>query len=217
MRGFILSGAALALTTLAGPRPASAAAPPARAARTVTVRNTRGVPVVVYLERGDFDTRLGTIAANAQGVLPVPRFMNADETARIVVEPKVGTDLASPDLTLPAEGSLKILVTPNDVGYVPTPRPVIPNLDPNATTLTVDNPRDEAVDVFLEKGVFDTRIGTVKANQLRTFDIPPYLARDESQVQLFLRPKRGFDLSSQFLTLRPKAHLEVVVPKRDQS
>ena len=216
LRGSILTGATLALAALCAPLAARAASPPTKAARTVIVTNTRSVPVDVYVESGGFDTRLGSVAAGARKELKVPKYLDSEhEDARIVVHPQIGEDLASPDLTLPAHGSVKILVAPNDVGYVPQPIAVIPGLDAQKTTITVDNKRDDAVEVELQEGDFDTTIGTVPAKRLQTFDIPAYLvSRDGSQAQIYLHPKRGFDLSSQFLTLLPKAHLEVVVPKR---
>lgn len=214
LRELILTGTTFGLAALAAPLPAFAASPPALATHTVTVTNARSVPVAVYAEQGVFDTRIGTVGANSQKELTLPKYEDPLEDVRIVVHPELGEDLESPDLTEPLAGSMKLFVPNNDVGWVPVPQPFVPGIDPNRTTVTVSNPSDETVKVLLEKDVFDTNLGTVEPNQIKTFDIPSYLAEEEAQVQLFLRPAKGFDLSSQFLDLHPKAHYEVVVPKR---
>ncbi len=62
-----------------------------------------------------------------------------------------------------------VLVPTNDDGYVaPPPRERIPNPGPGTTTVTVKNERDQPVVVFVERGDFDTRIGTVPPNHEST-------------------------------------------------
>ncbi|MGD8322688.1 MAG: hypothetical protein PVJ02_19720 [Gemmatimonadota bacterium] len=212
LKGLMLTGGTLALAALTIPSAALAASPPSKASRTIAVDNTRPEPVVVYLERGEIDAKLGTVGANSIGDLTVPRYLDLDETARVVVHPAQGTDLRSPDITVPDHGTLKVLVPNNDTGYLPQPRIMMPDLDPNATTLTVENPRAQSVSVVIQSGDFDRTIGTVGADQTRTFTLPASLTRDSQNVQLFLRPEEGLDLSSQYITLNPRAHLEVTVP-----
>lgn len=213
LKGLMLASGALALTALTLPTSALAASPPSTSARTVTIDNNRPVPVVVYLERGEIDAKLGTVGADAEGVLSVPKYLDLDETARIVVHPQVGLDLRSPDITVPKQGTLKVLVPDNDTGYLPQPKELMPGLNPDATTLTVENPRSDAVDVTIQYGQFDKRIGTVGPGQVHTFDLPQWLTHESTDVQLFLEPKTGLEMSSQDITLRPKAHLEVTVPQ----
>lgn len=212
-RGLILAGSTFALAALAGPGPALAAGPPPRAPSTVTVQNNRPVPVRVYLERGEFDIPLGTVNADQEGVLPLPRYVERDETIRFIVQPTRGMDLASQDVTLPARGTLAIFVPRNDVGYRPRARDVIPNPGPGTTTLTVRNPRDEDVEVIVEKEDVDQALGTVPPDASRTFELPSWLTAEPSEVQIFLHPRTGLDFSTSFVTLRPEAHLEVKVPR----
>jgi hypothetical protein len=213
LESLVLAGATLALGTLVTPGPVSAVGPPAKHAPTVTVQNNRPVPVDVYVERGDLDMRVGTVNAEQEGVLPLPAWLENGESVRIVVHPKRGIDLESPDVRIPRTGTLPVLVPLNDTGYFPPPRDVIPTPGPDATTLTVENSRDEPVDVYVERGEFDTHLGTVEPVHFRTFDLPPSLAREEADVQVFVRPRSGFELSSPFFLLTPHAHLEVKVPR----
>jgi len=211
--GLVVVGATLAIGALLTPGPASAASPPARRAATVTVQNDRTVPVDVFLEQGDFDIRLGTVAADREGVLAVPRYLDRDERIRIIVQPRKGLEMESPYVHLPVTGTLPVLVPVSESGWVPQPRELIPNPGPNTTTLTVENQRDQTVDVSVEFGEFDKDLGAVEAQHIRTFDLPKWLAREEGDVQVFIHPQKGFDLSSQYVQLKPHAHLEVKVPR----
>ena len=213
--GSLVAGAALALGTVITPRPVSAVGPPLRRASTVTVQNDRSVPVDVFVEQGDFDIRLGTVAAEREGVLTVPKYLDRDENVRIIVQPKEGLEMESPYVQLPTTGTLPILVPLNNSGWIPQPREYIPNPGTNTTTLTVDNQRDQSVDVTVEFGEFDKDLGTVEPDHIHTFDLPKWLARDERDVQVFIHPQKGFDLSSQYVQLKPHAHLEVKVPPTD--
>ena len=208
-----VAGATLALGTLVTPGLVSAVGPPARHAPTLTVQNDRPVPVDVYVERGDFDMRVGTVPADREGVLPLPAYLENGENVRIVIHPKHGLDLESPDVSIPMSGTLPVLVPLNNLGYRPQPHDVIPTPGPDATTLTVENSRDQPVDIYVQRGEFDTHLGTVEPLHFRTFDLPPSLAREEADVQVFVLPRSGFELSSPFFLLTPHAHLEVKVPR----
>lgn len=182
-------------------------------AGTITVDNARAVPVVVYLERGVFDTRLGTVAAHSKQTLDLPRYTAEDGAVRVFVHPEGGFDLATQDLTLKPGGNVDIYVPTNEVGYLPPPPPeMIPNPGPGTTTVTVKNPRAEPVTLFVERGEFDTRIGVTPPNEERTFELPEWLAKDRASVELFVHPERGRDLASQHFELTDGAHLLVKVP-----
>jgi len=182
---------------------------------TVTVDNTRPVPVVVYMDRGPFDTRLGTVAPHTKATLQLPRYLAEGETVQVFVHPEGGEDLASQDVTVNKGQNIDVLVPTNDAGYVPPPPPEkIPNPGPGITTVTVQNARNEAVTVFLEQGEFDTRIGTVAPNKEKTLTIPAFLTRDRPSVEIFVHPEGGLDLASQTFDLKPDAHLLVKVPAR---
>ncbi|MGD8321455.1 MAG: hypothetical protein PVJ02_13405 [Gemmatimonadota bacterium] len=214
LKALMLTGGTLALAALTFPTTAFAAsAPPAAtSSRTLSVDNARPEPVDVYLDRGEFDVKLGTVGAHSVGVLTIPKYLDVNETAQIVVHPKYGFDLASQDIQVPVQGTLKVLVPDNDTGYLPQPRFTMPGLDPNVATLTVNNPRAQSVRVDIEYGEFNKHLGTVGADQTHTFNLPAWLTREPNDVQIYLTPKKGFDMSSRFFTLKPKAHLEVTVP-----
>jgi len=102
-------GAHLALEVPKGmnptPRPAeemTATLPPNElAATTVTVTNERDVDVVVYLENGDFDVRLGTVPANSTRTLGVPeRYARGQQSIDMIVHPERGFDLETQTLDL---------------------------------------------------------------------------------------------------------------------
>lgn len=211
--GTLVAGATLVVGTMVTPGPVSAAGrPPQRKALTVTVQNDRPVPVDVYLEQGALDLNLGSVQADREGVLALPTWLDRDEDVRILIHPTEGLDLESPDLEVPVSGTIPVLVPLNNTGWRPQPRDMIPNPG-KATTITVDNQRDQAVDVYVERGEFDTDLGTVEPLHFRTFDLPKALAREEADVQVYIHPKAGFDMASQYFLLKPHDHLEVKVPK----
>ena len=210
-----LKGLVLTLGTfglIAAPTAVLAASPPVKSPPAVRVENTRPVPVVVYLERGELDTRLGTVAPDATKTLALPRYVDQDQEARVLVQPKDGFDLSSQDITVPKAGTLNVLVPENSSGYMPPPADVIPNPGVGTTTMTVENPRNDKVTVYVEYGDFDTKIGTVPADGIITLDIPAWLTRDQQDVTVFLHPHNGLDLETGQFTLKKGAHLEVKVP-----
>jgi anti-sigma-K factor RskA len=102
-------GAHLALEVPKGmnapPQPAremTATLPPNEmAATTVTVTNERDVEVVIYLENGDFDVRLGTVPASSTRTLSVPeQYAHGQQSIDLVVHPERGFDLESQTLDL---------------------------------------------------------------------------------------------------------------------
>jgi len=180
---------------------------------TLTVDNARDVPVVVYLERGSFDIRLGTVPAHRKETLTLPRTMENGEQIQVFAHPEGGSDLATEELTVQVGGNLTIYVPTNNVGYVPPPPPrTIPNPGEGTTTVTVQNNRAVPVTVFVERGDFDTRIGTVPPNQELTLLVPEWLAREKPSAEIFVHPEGEVDLESWILDLSPGAHLFVKVP-----
>lgn len=180
---------------------------------TLTVDNARNVPVVVYLERGSFDMRLGTVAAHDQQIVKLPPSLKNGEEVQVFVHPEGGVDLGTQDLTIRDGMNLTVIVPTNDVGYVSTlPKEVIENPGEGTTTVTVQNSRSVQVTLFLERGDFDIRLGVVPAHQDRTLAIPAWVMEQEDSVELFLHPEGGVDLGSQTFHLEPGAHLLVKVP-----
>ncbi len=209
-------GKALRVAALVTAVSAGSAAPGmGQAKTTVTVENARDVPVVVYLERGRFDTRLGMVGARATGILPLPSWLENGEKIRFTVHPEGEFDLTTEDQHKVSSGhSIDLYVPRNDVGFVASETPAAPtiaNPDVDAATVTVDNPRNEPVVVFLENGDFDTRIGTVDAHSEDTFSLPKALTQDRPTVDIFVHVEGGMDLHSETFAIAPRAHLMVKV------
>jgi hypothetical protein len=180
---------------------------------TVTVTNTRSVPALVYLEGGLFDIRLGMVGAHSEEMLPLPVHLERGTVLKIFVHPEGSRDLATPDLTYAPGEDFRIYVPENDVGYVrPPPAEVIPNPGEGTTTITVKNSRSETVTLFVERGNFDVRLGTIPPNQEKTLIVPERLLEGHRSVELFVHPEHGLDLASEMFELEPGAHLLVKVP-----
>lgn len=180
---------------------------------TVTVDNTRSVPVMVYLEGGLYDVRLGMVDPHSDKTLALPVHLERGAVLKIFVHPEGSRDLATPDLTYEPGKDFRIYVPDNDVGYVPPPPPeVIPNPGEGTTTITVKNSRPETVTLLMERGAFDIRLGTVPANQEKTITLPKRLVDGHRSVELFIHPEHGLDLASEMFELKPGAHLLVNVP-----
>lgn len=111
----------MVMVTVAATLLALAAAPVAaqqerQESATITVRNTRKEPVVVYLDEGEFDIRLGTVGPRGIRTLELPSFLAEGEKVIVFVHPEGGTDLATPGFTVRKGENLDILVPRNDVG-----------------------------------------------------------------------------------------------------
>jgi hypothetical protein len=208
----ILAGAVTVLTGAAVD--SSAGQQDSRSLPPVIVDNTRDVPVLVYLERGSFDTRLGTVPPHSREALPLPAFVTIGSEVQVFVHPEGEMDLASSLFTVEPGNELVLMVPASNVGYVPPPRhaEIIPDPGVGATTVTVMNPRNVPVTLFLDRGVFDTRIGTVPANSELTLAIPEQLADEGGTAEFFIHPEKELDLASQSFELKPGAHFLLRVP-----
>ena len=179
----------------------------------LSVNNIRDVPVVVYLDRGNFETRLGTVEAHQKVKLPLPPYVEDGDQIDVIVHPEGGVDLASGNMTVHFGKELYVWVPDNNVGYVPPPPPrTIPNPGAGITTVTVENDRSVPVTVYVEHGNFGTRIGTVPANEELTLLIPEMIVREQTEAEIFVHPEGEADLASWTFQLRHGAHLFVKVP-----
>jgi hypothetical protein len=209
-----------ACALMLAPAPASAQAPraPTQHRSTLQVQNDRTVPVTVFIDRGDFDVRLGQVAAMRTATLSLPRWVTeGDAKVEIFVHPAGENDLASQEFDVRPGAQLAMIVQPGDApAWQPSPEDtmssVLPVADLKATTVTVENPRKDDVTVYVEQGDFDIRLGTVRAGQTHTLRIPEGIADQRASVELFVTPEHGFDLSSQSFELRRGAHLGLKVP-----
>lgn len=183
----------------------------------VTVQNDRKVPVTVYLERGQFDQRLGEVPAQRTAVLPIPGWAVREHLAvKIAAHPEgADEDLETQTISLMAPARLGMVIPAT--GDMPTPSDtmseVIPPEELADATLTVDNPRDEAVTVYAEHGLFDVRLGRVPPHGRVTLPFPKSVVLPTNTLEIFVHPDGGFDLASEKLTVKPGAHLGLRVPK----
>ncbi len=190
-----------------------------RAPATIQVQNDRKVPVTVFIERGDFDVRLGKVDAMRTATLTLPDWVLAgDSRVEIFVHPEGEFDLASQSFEVTPGARLGMVVQPFDApAWSPAPddsmSAVLDCGDLKATTVTVENPRKEPVTVYVEQGDFDIRIGSVHAGQTKTLRIPETIAEKQDDVELFVAPEHGLDLSSQAFQLTRGAHLGLKVPR----
>jgi hypothetical protein len=206
----IVLGAVLVAFATFGP---AAAQEGNRNAPTVTVENARGVPVTVYLERGLFDVRLGTVSPHGSQVFNLPPYLTEGEKVQIFAHPDGSVDLGTQELTVRRGEHLTLLVPASDVADVPElHEEVMPNPAEGAATVTVQNGLAKQVTVFVERGEFDIRLGTVAANREQTLTLPSSMADENNEVDLFVHPAGGVDSTTQTFELTPGAHLVLEVP-----
>ena len=182
----------------------------------ITVQNERKVPVTVYLDYGRFDRRLGVVPAQQVKTLAVPGFaVKGRRTLRLYVHPEGEVnELATQTFTLAPPGRIALLVPP--AGGMPvsadTMTEVIPPEALDDATLTVENPRDRAVTIFVQQGRFDVRLGTVPAHGRVTLRFPKNVVLPSRSILVTVQPEGGRDLSSQTMSVKRGEHLGLRVP-----
>lgn len=214
MKGLMMIGG---LTAMVGFVPSGPVHPPKtkQHSATVTVDNTRGVPVTVYLDQDQSNVSLGTVAADTKATLALPPYLLDGDEIGFTVHPTRGEDLGVENLTFQEGKDLRLFVPKSNDGYIPPPPPVkILNPGPGTTTVTVVNPTDQSVTVTLQHGGFDTSLGVAPAGRETTLVVPPAIAFGNPEVQIFLTPNGGLDLDTPTFTLNRDAHLMVTVPEK---
>ena len=182
---------------------------------TVEVQNNRTVPVTVDLEYGAFDHRIGVVPPMQTESLSLPGWIPGQDDVRLFVHPEDGRDLETPSLTLRPGMTLALLVpargpVPAEPAETMTERLTTEEL--SHTTLTVDNPRSQAVTVYADQGPFDVRLGTVAAHTRETLKLPDSALYAAPDLQIVVHPEGGWDLASETLTVRRGEHLGLRVP-----
>ncbi len=211
-KGLMTTGAA-ALLAIASFGPASAQMGKATSP-TLTVENNRPEPVTMYLEGGQYDTRLGVVPAHETETLGLPSSLEDGQEIQIFAHPEGGIDMASQDLIVDRKAEMMVLVPNNNVGYMgKTPEPEIPNPGKNTTTVTVENDRAVPVTIFVERGEFDTRIGTVAPNAETTLMVPDWIAKESDEAVLYAHPEGQDDLGTWRFEMSPGVHLFLKVPQ----
>ena len=184
----------------------------------VEVQNERDVPVTVYVQYGLFDRRLGEVAAGQSATLAVPEWATRDRaTLRLLVYAAGdAADLGSKAFVVQSPGRLALVIPAR--GWTPpapedTMTAVLATEEVEATTITVENPRDRAVTVYAEHGQFDVRLGRVPAGGRATLKMPKAVVGRDRSVRIFVHPDGGTDLASSLLRVKRGEHLGLRVPK----
>lgn len=180
----------------------------------VEIQNNQKVPVTVDLEYGAFDHRVGMVPPMQTESLPLPGWVPSVGAVQLFIHPAGGWDLETQSLMI-RPGETLALVVPA-TGPVPDPTETMTEqLTPAEllqTTLTVDNPRSQAVIVFAGQGMFDVRLGQVPAHARETLKIPAAALNSGPSIRILVHPEGGWDLASETMVIRRGAHLGLRVP-----
>ncbi|MEO5814737.1 MAG: hypothetical protein ABIT20_05610 [Gemmatimonadaceae bacterium] len=217
MRALIFVSTVASLATISTPASVRAQAPDTRDSTlaTVQVQNDRTVPVTVFVDRGEFDVRLGTVAPLQSATLRIPKWMSTENSdVRIYFHPEGAADLETETFAVHPGTRIGLVVPLGNLTLASniTPEPMVaalPDSDVDATTITVENPRNVAVTIYLERGDFDTRVGTVPAGRTATLRLPP---TGGQWVEIFVHPEGGLDLCSASFPVKHGDHLGLEVP-----
>lgn len=187
---------------------------------TVRVQNDKKVPVTVFIDRGEFDVRVGVVGPMQTATLKLPSWVvNGGSDVQLFVQPEGGNDLESQDFPVHPGVQLGVLVPSGDRLWSSEPAAakmtaVIPPNELSATTLTVENERPVSVVMYVDQGDFDVRLGTVAANSTATLTLPQWIVSRRESVEIFAHPVNGQDLESTRLDLRKGEHLGLRVASK---
>jgi len=201
----ILPGS-LCATTPVPPTPAS-----------LVVQNDRSAPVTVYVEQGNFDLRVGAVAADTIATLRLPKgVIWGQRDVRILAHPYSGFDVETRRLDVRPGARIGVLVPPAGERIavrVGTGEPVMRDPHPGspATSVTVRNDGDRKVAMFVEQGAFDTRLGSVSPHATATLRIPTWLVNRRDVVLLADR-ENGLDFRTPPMRILKGHHLGMIVP-----
>jgi len=192
----------------------SAAEPKPTEATAVTVDNELSTPVRVYLEHDDIDMRLGVVAAGDNASFMIPSWLVQDgEEVQLFVNPGKGFEESTGLIPLEPSEHLEVVVPaagkPN--GHrASTPAPAW-----NApTTVTVQNNLSERAKIYVERGMFDVKLGSVPAGGSMVFDLPSWILNGDDAVSVYARTKHGLEQTTGILEVHRGERLGVVIPRR---
>lgn len=101
-------------------------------------------------------------------------------------------------------------------GQIPQKLPPSVTTDTANNSVTVQNNRKVPVTIYLEAGVFDRRLGTVPALEMRTLPLPAWAVRGTSTVRLFAHPADEMeDLATEKFQLQPPGRIGMVIRTRE--
>lgn len=182
--------------------------------KAVMVQNDRHEAIRFYVESGNLDQLVGSVAPNATAQLQLPAwaadrkrslrmFAVSEATAQLIARYEVSARtgemiglLVPPAAGLPRSDSL-LITLPRGIG--------------SAATVTIANERSQPVTVFAEQGLRYVRIGEVAANQQGTLPLPKSILSGKDGVRIFARPVGAPARSTQALTLKEGDHISVIV------
>jgi hypothetical protein len=178
---------------------------------SVTVHNDREVPVTVYVENGSLDSKIGVVEPLRTATLPLPRWAMGKPVVSFDIHPARGLDLEAKAFDVRPGATLGLVVrSPKEVWADVSPAgprltASLPQSELGKATVTVENSRKTDELVLLERGSFETPLGTVPANSTETFLIPAGVVGSEAQI--VLHAHKGGDLESESLVVRAGEHL----------
>jgi hypothetical protein len=94
------------------------------------------------------------------------------------------------------------------------PQPILGQQQQPLATVEVQNNFETRVDVFVESGQFDRRIGSVDALSTAELPLPDWHVRRDEPVQLFV-VRGGEEFQSRPFEVRPGERVGTVVPPRE--
>jgi hypothetical protein len=89
--------------------------------------------------------------------------------------------------------------------------------DMSDNSVTVQNNRNVPVNVYMEYGTFDRRIGIVPAQATSTLSLPAWMVEGRQRIRLFAHPEgEAGDLATQEFKLKPPARIGMLIPTRGE-
>jgi hypothetical protein len=180
----------------------------------VTVQNDRGVPVTIFLERGNVEGRLGVVPAGSVSTLPLPAWATGGRgTARLLARPEgEGFSVATPRFEIAGAARIGLLVPPAVRTASIDSVPVLLTAEEKAgTTVTVENPRGRPMTVYAEQGMRLVKLGEVPGKTQATLRLPADLVGRGTDIRIFVRAAGGAEVATRPLTLKPGDHISLDV------
>ena len=99
---------------------------------------------------------------------------------------------------------------------IPQKLPPSVTTDTTSNSVTVQNNRKVPVTVYLESGIFDRRLGTVPALEMKTLPLPAWAVKGATTVRLFAHPADEMeDLATEKFQLQPPGRIGMVIRTRE--
>lgn len=182
----------------------------------VMVQNNRDVPVTVYLEHQPLDLNIGTVEAMDIGTLSLPDWaVRNQDHVKLIVQPEGQLPLQA-DALIRSNGARFALMVPSSKGQkldlsMTRMAAVVPAEYLDQATVTVKNDRKRAMDVFIQRGSMDVRLGRVEPYSTATFPVPEHWVGEMAQLLVVPIRSGTLPLASQDVRLEEGSHLGIHV------